>query len=700
MKLWAICVAGASVAAGSGVPAAGDTLWLADGTVLTNCYVRDDGLHFTVWEKLSEVGTSKGRIVPRSAVKVTEAGWFKSERSADYDAHPDTQDLGISHIEINPKLASLHQHVDYDKWGRPLPKGPGIVDLGEEGYLRPDELVKGLKLRYSAGEEITMTAHVRNTGFVTARPFEYAWLIDGQELANGRCERSLRELEEATFDQKWKWQDGFHSVTFRLIPGTVEIATINDEHTDALWGWGLTFVINRGRVPWWHPWRNGYGTFSFEDYYRWQMDVMNLLLAGSKFPAAPDGVKARVRIDRIIWCDDYQEGEKLRADADGFIHAQGCWSWGDSPEEKAGKWDRPLEKQHRSGEGEWSTLHELGHQLGAIDWYMFDCHPDMDPDHTWPDTNEPVCSFMEHPDNMMHSHGPSVYSEVDAAYWNYSLDKPRGYFGDYVFAIPKENFVQVVDVNGLPVPDAKIEVYQRGVKLDASGAPGEDRGVKYFPVIEDGDFSPPVSKDAVIVGSTDRIGVLRLPNRPAMGVKTLNGMERHANPFGNINVVGNRALLLVKITKYDRPLYYWLQIYDFNVAWFRGQKDTFTVLLKTPYRSESSPPAPVGVTASSADDKHVRVTWQPPKIVHEQQYLDRVIGYRVYRRIGPLGPNDRPWFPVATLGPTATEFLVDLTQRPEDTYYYNATSRFAVSSLGELSMESELVEAPLPPPRK
>jgi hypothetical protein len=332
---------------------------------------------------------------------------------------------------------------------------------------------------------------------------------------------------------------------------------------------------------------------------------------------------------------------------------------------------------------------------------MFDCHPDMDPDHQWPDTGEPVPSFMDHPNNMMHSHGPNLYSEVDAAYWNYSLDKPRGYFGDYTFAIPRENFLAVVDVNGLPVADARIEIFQRGVKPDPNEAPGEEQGVKYFRVLEDGDFyAPPTSKDPVIVGTTDRSGSLRLPNRPAEEVKTLNGLERHPNPFGNINVVGNRGLMLVKITKNTAgPAYYWLGQYDFNVAWFRGQKNQYTTLLKTPFRSLNSPLAPTKVRVAPVDPTHAKVTWQAPQTVHEGQYLERVIGYRVYRRIGPMALNERPWFPVATLGEDAAEFTVDLTQRPQDLYYFNSTNRFAVSALGETSMESELVQAPLEKPK-
>jgi hypothetical protein len=100
------------------------------------------------------------------------------------------------------------------------------------------------------------------------------------------------------------------------------------------------------------------------------------------------------------------------------------------------------------------------------------------------------------------------------------------------------------------------------------------------------------------------------------------------------------------------------------------------------------------------DGTHLKVAWQAPKVVHEQQYLDKVIGYRVYRRIGPMGLNDRPWFPVATLGPDATEFTIDLNHKPYDVEWFSSTNRFAVSCLGETSVESELVEAPIPPVKK
>lgn len=58
--------------------------------------------------------------------------------------------------------------------------------------------------------------------------------------------------------------------------------------------------------------------------------------------------------------------------------------------------------------------------------------------------------------------------------------------------------------------------------------------------------------------------------------------------------------------------------------------------------------------------------------------------------------NDRPWFPVATVEPETREIVVDLRQFPKDIYWYSKVNRFAVSTIGELGIESELVEVTMP----
>lgn len=671
----------------TGSPAVADTLLMKDGTELRGVYVRDEGIRLLVWEKLADVG-GPSRVVPRSQVKS-----YKVERGEDWDVQPALPDLSVTFIELNPKLAGLHGRVDYDSLGRPVLKGGPLPDLGERAAKEPEELVRGLKLAYTPGEEVTLTAHVKNLGFRTARPFRYTWLIDGSPVKSGQVTRSLKEMEETSQVLKWNWQDGEHTVTFRIDTGQPEIATINNEVTDPLWGWAFYYIVHPGRAAAWHQKRTAFGTFSFEDFYRWHVDIMNTLFAASIYPSAPNGIRARVRLDRIVYAEDVEAAQRAMSGPNGLGFHQGGWTWLDDEDRKK-EW-KPASHEWRN-QTEWSLPHELGHQLGLVDYYALD-YAGTD-DHVWPDNGEKVTHFQNHPETMMHWHGPHVYSELDAGYLNQTWNKPRGHFGDYYFAIPLRNNLRFVDVNGCGVAGAVVNIFQRGVEVAADGQPGEDRGSHYFPVVEDGNFDRMVSVKPVITGTTDPDGILRLPNRPVAEVRTLNGYERKPNPFGNINVVGNRGLMLAKVTKDDRTAYYWLEITDFVTAWQRGQKEQFTMTLKTPFGSIDSPQPSRDVRVISIDEKQAKIGWNTPAVPRETVYLDKAIGFRVYRRIAGDGLNDRPWFPVATLGPEAREVTVDLTQYPADTYWFSKTNRFAVTALGELGVESELVEIVAPTP--
>lgn len=676
----------ALVCVGCAAVACADTLNFADGRTWTGCYVKDEGIRLVVWRSLAEVG-KPGTIVPRGQVTS-----YKVERGDDWDVKPNLPDLTLTFIEITPKLAGLHGVVDYDVFGRPsLRPGPSIADLGETGkfHATPAQVAK-LKLAYKPGETITMTANVRNLGFAAAPAFDYEWLIDGKPLAQGNYGKPVPAGAFLKFEQKWAWQDGRHTVTFRIKPKGPEIASINDEWSDPLWAMPFTYGVNKGRIEAWRQARTAYGTFSFEDFYRWHLDVMNLLLAEAKYPSTPDGCLARVRLDRIVYLDDVpnvaEMTEKAVRGADGIRMDQGGWTWQDD-QDKNKAW-QPASKEWRN-QTEWSLPHELGHQLGLIDWYASDY--EGDPAFTMADNGDKVGHFMSLPNQMMHWHGPHLFGEIDVANLNYALGKPRGYFGEYTWPMPAENFVQVLDVNGQPLAGAKIEVFQRAFKIDPNGTGGVQQGVNWAPVIEDGDWQPKLTATPVIWGALDGEGKLRLPNRPTMPAHTITGYTRRDNPFGNCDVVGPRMLMLMRVTRGGRSEHFWLEKYQFNLRWFRGEKERATFVFRSPFGSVGGPTPPVGVAVAKVEGEKARVTWTPGA-ARDQHMLDWIIGYRVYRRVTSDGLDTRPWMPVATLGVDAREFVVNLKELPSENWWNSNAQRYAVSALGFSGRESELVE--------
>ena len=669
----------------------GDTLKMKDGTLIENCFVRDDGMRFIVWESLDNVGSTDYRVIPRSATN--QQGYPQIDKGPDWDKHPQLPDLTITFIEMNPKLVSFHARVNYDSLGRPTLGGTAILkDIGDRKYLHPEEIAKGLKLEYKPGETITFTAHIKNAGFVDSKPFSYRWLVDDKEVSKGSYDKPIKELAEVTFQQKYKWKEGFHTIGFEIITGQKEIATINNKLTDAMRAFGAHFMVNPDRCKAWHQQRSAYGNFSWVDYYRWHLEIMNLLFEYSIYPSAPKGIIARMRLDKISYLEDVNPETHAKAQnaEDGMPYHQAFWIWNDTPEQKKGDWSK-----HRITQGtEWSLPHELGHQLGIVDYYAVDYAGDEN--HVWDDNGEQVKHINRHPLTMMSWHGPHPFNEVDAMYLNNGWNKPRGHFGDYYFAIPDQNYLHVQDMNGKGVSGAKIEIFQRGVVIDKKAKPVIEETTTYYPVVEDGNFfAPNIVKDPVIVGQTGKHGYFHLPNRPADEVKTFNGYHRKANPFGNINVVGNRGLMLMRITKDGQSGWYWLEANDFNIAFARGFKDKYIRVIRTPYGSVDSPNEPLNVKWEYTDNtkQFVRVSWDEPKF-HDQNFIEWPVGYNIYRRIGTMSLDDRPWFPVGTVNRSKNEFVIDLkVMSNDDVRFYSMTNRFGVTTVGEQGIKSGIVQA-------
>ena len=181
-----------------------DIVELKDGTVMMDCFVKDEGIRLLVWEGFEKVGTPDFKIIPRSQLapnltkRYTRLVDGKTvslpqdnpliDRKPDWDVHPQLPDLSVTYIEMNPKLAGLHGLVPYGNYNTPTIGGAPVLDkrvkeLGEEKkYLEQEYIVQDLKLKYDVGEEITFTAHVKNLGFADSKSFKYRWFVDNKEV--------------------------------------------------------------------------------------------------------------------------------------------------------------------------------------------------------------------------------------------------------------------------------------------------------------------------------------------------------------------------------------------------------------------------------------------------------------------------------------------------------------------------------------
>jgi len=682
----------------------GDEITFTDGTKIEGCLVRDEGRVMRVWLSREDF-PERSRIFPRDEVER-----FRIRRGSEWDEHEKIQDLSVTHIELSPPLAGLHGCYHYDETGAPALCArlncavEGRIDadkaleaipaLKHANRISPEKVVEGIKLSYEKGERLKLTAHVKNTGFAVSKPFEYRWELNGVEIKKGMCGKRLGEMEVIKLTQKIEWPGGDPKVRFRINPGTKEIAAFNDERNETLTGFAFDYTVTHRRVNYTHEHRNTLGSFSWEDYYQWHLDIMNRLFAESVYPSAPEGITARVRLNRIFYLDEVEDEaiDDAVMCVDGLIRNQGAWHFRDNPADKEGNWWRP-DGNFNGCVTEWSLPHELGHQLGLIDYYNFDYHGTEGFPVVGREAPLRFSHFFRHPRTMMHWHGPHIFHELDAEYLNRTKHMPRGAFGDFTFQTPGKCSIQVLDVNSRPLADAEVKIFQRGAEVILKSRHDGPGTVSWWDVKEENRFEPRFyPRHPVITGKTDSLGMMELPNRPVRAVRTLNGYERVPNPFGNINVVGQRGLMLALVMKNGRTNPFFIELTDFNLACTRGHKDSFVMTLKGDYPSEDSPPSPAAVRLDHTDKGKWRMHWNKPH-TGKDTTNSVVHRFRIYRRTANEGLNFDPWDPVATVDAGCSSFeLPGFLKNPSQSV---GGKRFAygISSVNERGVESGITKS-------
>ncbi len=451
------------------------------------------------------------------------------------------------------------------------------------------------------GEVVTFTAHVMNKGPVASGAFDVAWSIDGAVVATGTLP-SLDPGAEITATYAWTWQhtvvderlEGEHTVAFEvdpddLIDETYETNNRLEDRTDAL-SLRLTLtpdLYDALEIPVDPQW-----PFSAEDWLQKQIAAMNAAFERSTYPAAPQGIEERVRLDQIL----ITESPAADVHVDGSFHMRADDRYGNA-------------YYHAATDVSGALIHELTHQLGIIDTYNLNVALEI-PQVLDRNGNPVQLEYWPELPGLMGNAGidPPSYSEHTALALNAHQGYRRGYYGEYLYDVPPTVTLYLLNSNATPASDVTVRFFQPAPYPNVLGS--RHGSIDNVPEI---------------TVTTDALGRAVLPNRDVGDpVSTRTGHTLEDNPFGVINVVGKYDEFLVEITTDDHQEYQWLDITTFNLLDWRGE-DRLTLATNVPPPTAPAPPVPVTGTQAYGQ---VALSWAPSPSATTN-------AYHVYRTTGP-----------------------------------------------------------------
>lgn len=450
---------------------------------------------------------------------------------------PQGVDLDVLYIERTPKYARYA--VDY-RAGQPW------LREGNDTAQRWPQ----------TGEIVTFSAHVMNKGTERSAGFAVTWYIDDEPVQT-ETSPPLWPGEEHVFTYRWPWAHRLagerlldaHRVRVVVDPGNEIVETFEtnnalEDRTDAL---GLWLLVTPEVYAALDKQPKAGQPFSAEDWLQQHAAALNAALAAAVYPATPDGVDVRVRIDKIevAWSRPLED---LGYDGMWFVDAD---------------YRATSDHYHAADDLDWGMLHEWGHQLGLVDTYRYHVAAST-VDVVRADGQPWVESYDMPGSGWMETAGQEI-DEYSAAALNASGGYRRGYFGEFQYDLPPVVALQVRDRQGCRVAGATIAFYQRNERVGGSEKE-EDRRIDNIP-----EFG----------GVTDAEGRFVLPNLPAGdAVATATGFTQRDNPFGAIDLVGTGNIGVVALQVDGQERFTWLSLASLNLAfWQAGRPDALTVPL-------------------------------------------------------------------------------------------------------------------------
>ncbi|MEE8170425.1 MAG: CARDB domain-containing protein [Phycisphaerae bacterium] len=592
----------------SAISAVCDVVTLTDGTLLVG-----KALEWGAELLVLDAGGNARRL-RRGEVRAVE-----HRANEAWHRKPANPDLTVAYVERLPRDPSWHEHVSYvaeGKIGLPVLN----VEFDRDSW------------HPAPGAEVRFVVHIKNAGGAPAAPFAYRVCVDDREIKSGRTKTRLPSDAETTVGVKWSWQPGRHDLRVELDTEQAvdEISEWNNTFIDPVQALGVFVCVPRSVIEAFAARRNMVDTFCFEDWAQFHVRTLNRLFAESTYPSAPDGIKERVRIDRILIVDGNGGPKALKScdakrrkngEAGAVIEFGATW--------RIPTADDAFNSAKPAGRVDWVALKHIVLQLGLVDLKRYDSHPQQCL------VRDAAGDFVERgrlaggPPNLMYEPGPYRLGEADAAYLNQTLGRPRGVRGDGQWMLPEHCVLEVRGNDGRALADVRVELFQR---------------------MDDGPHGGFIAAEPFAVGQTDAGGQFALPNRPAPALDTPAGFALKPNPFGRLDADGIRGLVLVRLRHRQSEQFHFICVEDFNRAYARGCTDRYVHPLTTRFAPRGAPP-PIDRTRIFIEDdlqpNHVSFRWAHWAHSGGKKPME----YRVYQRNGMGGDEHPGWRRTALVKP-------------------------------------------------
>ena len=465
-------------------------------------------------------------------------------------------DLDVTHINRTPLYPSYHGFTAYDF----ATGGSGEAEMKKKH--QPDE-----------GEMVTYTAHIVNKGKQTSEACSYVWRIGDKEVNGGKLGK-IEPGKEVTVSAFCEWKSKRTPIEFALDAESKSGDEFDGNNQRMIYSdaWQVLVTVSKKTYDSANAAENNAGNWSFEDYIQQHVDLLNQKLADAKYPSNPEGCRARVAIDRFFVYNDDGELEEFQKDSEGLAQRM---------------YDATYDFRIDPSNGSQSPFMSMDTTFAAEIMYQVglvispDIHPGQN--HVTGDDGYPIrIGHKVSSSSREPSSDKWIFSELHMAALDSQVGKRQGISGDWMFAVPAKNYVQILDNIGKPIQDAIVRFYHC-----------------------DGEM---VANEIVFAGRTDKNGLYFLPNRQADNVTTPNGFSLKPNPFGRICPRGRRAFMLFSITARGHTEWRWLELFDLNRAWFAGKKDEAVFPYETSIGTEGAPKPPL-LDGDFITDNEVYFSW-------------------------------------------------------------------------------------------